>query len=247
VLADINSLGEEFQDVRINLSERLIVVMTNEISLEGIYLGRYEIELEIDKLPSSTRPYLIRSVDGASASTSDEVIHPHVRDGDLCEGDAAGAIRAALLEGRLLDFFMVVAQTLATYNPSSAYVELDNWNGVACADCGDSTSEDDSICCERCANTICTDCYSSCGGCERSVCGECSSSCQACLESHCTACLSAWAACELQHCEGCLQDDQCQQCRESAAEEEAEADQAPSPAPDDSVHTLCLGETASPA
>ncbi len=42
---------------------------------------------------------------------------------------------AALTEGRLLDFFMIVRQVLQTYSPDSPYVSLDDWYGRQCSDC----------------------------------------------------------------------------------------------------------------
>jgi hypothetical protein len=64
------------------------------------------------------------------------VTHPHVCNGQLCEGDGAAPIKAALGSGRLLDFFVLVGQILETYNDASAHVTLDNWEGRSCNDCG---------------------------------------------------------------------------------------------------------------
>ena len=45
----------------------------------------------------------------------------------LCEGDGRSAIRQALAQGRLLDFFMLVAGGLRTYNAESPFVALEIW------------------------------------------------------------------------------------------------------------------------
>ncbi len=61
---------------------------------------------------------------------------PHVSDETLCEGDGRRAIHAALAAGRLYDFFTIVDRLLNTYASGRAYVDLDNWFGTPCHDCG---------------------------------------------------------------------------------------------------------------
>ena len=80
-----------------------------------------------------------------------------------------------MTECRFYDFFLLVSQVLHTYGRGSAYVELDDWSGVPCDDCGDSVDEDDRYYCHRCDATLC---------------GSCSASCQGCGDSYCSGCLS---------------------------------------------------------
>ena len=91
----------------------------------------------------------------------------------LCEGEGRPLIRQALRQGRLADFFLIVRQILATYNSGSAYVQLDQWSGRDCPDCGTSLNEDESICCTDCETDVCGECAGDCSACGSSVCGEC--------------------------------------------------------------------------
>ena len=82
-------------------------------------LGPFEIRLDWGSL-SDPNPYSVVALDPNSAASNDEVTHPHVKDEHLCEGEGHSAIRAALAECRLLDFFMLVSQVLHTYGQGSA-------------------------------------------------------------------------------------------------------------------------------
>jgi hypothetical protein len=135
IVADLASLPAEFPHVNVYLRERTVSITTDEIMLGGLALGPFEVLLELDRIGSTT-PYSVITVGGCSAACDSSVIHPHVRDERLCEGEAYAAIRGALAAGRILDFFLIVRQTLSTYNPDSAYVSLDQWDGASCADWG---------------------------------------------------------------------------------------------------------------
>src|SRR5678815_5899637 len=84
----------------------------------------------------------IVAIDPNPAATSEDTTHPHVRDHQLCAGDATVPIKAALREGRICDAFLAVNAVLHHYNPGSAYVSLDEWSGTPCADCGRITDEE---------------------------------------------------------------------------------------------------------
>lgn len=256
--ADLAALQEEFGGLSIDLHHTLLSVTTEPIELEGINLGRFQIELDWRRLSQGNSAYAVMALDAYPAAANSSVTHPHLNDERLCEGEAFGSIRTALSSGRLLDFFTIVAQTLATYNPESAYVSLDRWGGTSCADCGCVTDEDDRTSCERCECDLCCDCSCGCGECGRYVCCECSASCSACSENHCQPCLATCRGCERNFCERCLVDEQCQPCRDAAAADDDEkpaverqknspgqtsagppAAPAAAGAPN---HALCLGE-----
>ena len=55
------------------------------------------------------------ALDPSPAASNSETTHPHVQTNQLCEGDGRSAIRHAMREGRLLDFFVLVRQILQTY------------------------------------------------------------------------------------------------------------------------------------
>lgn len=137
--------------------EHTVSAVTEEIVLEGVDLGRFEIALKWDKLGCS-QPYAVIALDPNPAASSSDTTHPHVQDGSLCEGDGRMPIRQALRQGRLLDFFIMVRQVLETYNAASAYVSLDQWHGIDCHDCGRLVAGDDRYTCERCEVDVCGDC-----------------------------------------------------------------------------------------
>ena len=58
-------------------------------------------------------------------------------------GKAARPFARAHAQGRLCDFFVVVARMLDTSAPGHAYVELDAWYGSECSDCGTTLSNDE--------------------------------------------------------------------------------------------------------
>jgi len=72
----------------------------------------------------------------------------------VCEGDGAAAIKAALEEGRLCDFFSMVGSILNTYNPDNPYVALSDWDGVACYECGYVMDYESSYYCTYCDNAV---------------------------------------------------------------------------------------------
>ncbi len=220
IIADLASLESEFDPVNVYLRERAISVTTGEFMLGGLAFGPFEILLELDRLGSTT-PYTVVAVGGSPAASDSSVTHPHVRDERLCEGEAHAAIRGALAAGRILDFFLVVRQTLSTYNPDSAYVGLDQWDGGSCADCGCHVASDERTLCERCDDELCDDCYGSCTACGRYLCASCGAPCTACHENHCESCLATCCGCNNLLCERCLTNEQCSRCRDAAAQEEA--------------------------
>ena len=158
--------------------------------LEGVYLGPFEIQLQWARVTNGGEPaYRVIAKDPHPAESRENVTHPHVMDEILCEGDGKHGIRRALSEGRLLDFFTLVAGVLRTYNPESPFVELALWSGSSCSDCGALVDEDYSYSCHKCGDTICGECETVCGGCDDSCCSGCIGSCAACEESFCRRCL----------------------------------------------------------
>ena len=113
--------------------------------------------------------YRVVALDPHPAARSDDVTHPHVQDEQLCEGEGRSAIRAALAECRLYDFFLLVSQVLHTYGRGSAYVELDDWDGVTCAGLRRLVDAGRLLLCQRCGSELCDDCRQLCAGCERVV------------------------------------------------------------------------------
>lgn len=240
ILADLQQLPLEFEEVAIDLQERTVTVVTDPIRLESLYLGPFQMVLHWDRIGGS-RPYFTRAAEPHRPSHDEEVTHPHVRKDVLCEGDGSAAIKAALLEGRLLDFFALVSQILGTYNDASAYVSIHRWSGVACSDCGYSMDSEDHGICERCDEGLCSDCSTHCPTCNRYVCGGCLCECNECGERYCRSCLTDGPESTL-YCETCLEnekensDDDLLQ--DPAAARQAESTAVPAADP------LFLGEAA---
>jgi hypothetical protein len=205
IYSDLVAIDEEFDELDFNLRQCQLSVTTERIVLEGVDLGPFEIQLTWARLfERDPLPYRILAKDPHPAESRASVTHPHVMDELLCEGDGKYAIRRALREGRLLDFFTLVANILRTYNSSSPFVELAVWQGTSCSDCGRRVCDEESYSCQRCGEVVCGDCESLCGHCEESYCSACVEACAACRESFCRACLTSCAACHRRVCGSCL-------------------------------------------
>jgi len=211
VVAELDQLQRECGPVEYRPGERLLAATTDPIVLDGVYLGEFHIELHIGGMaePLGRDVYRVVALDPHPASSNDSVTHPHVSDEQLCEGDASAAIRAALHTGRICDFFVLVRSVLTTYNPSSPYVPLAEWEGRACYECGYVTSRDDLCWCCRCENEYCQDCASYCRCCDQTVCLACLTQCAGCQEWICQECMSSCSRCSKPLCRACCEQDNC--------------------------------------
>ena len=134
LVSELDALEQEFGNTEFDTSDNTIYVITDSITLEDIYLGPFKIQLELNKLSELYQnvPYHVIALEPNPAATDDNVTHPHVSNEILCEGDGCVAIRAALEEGRICDFFTMVRSILNTYNPDSPYVALHDWVRFVC-------------------------------------------------------------------------------------------------------------------
>jgi hypothetical protein len=242
VYRDIVALETEFEEIRSDLRARTLAVITESIELENVLLGPFEIRLDWKHLAAEPC-YRVVALEPNPAATRDDVTHPHVLDEVLCEGHGRQAIRQALAQGRLLDFFTLVAHVLRTYNPESPFVELASWDGRACRDCGAVVDEDERFVCQQCGADVCDECYVNCAGCGDAHCAGCLTPCAVCDDGCCRWCLRACAGCRAWVCQPCLnQQERCSRCHEEEPEETSEAVEQPRPA----VHADRLGQTAVP-
>ena len=215
---DIQALREEFDEVEVDLGGHSLSVTTEPIALEGVSLGRFQIQLDWVELLED-HCYEVIALDPNPSAKSDGITHPHVESGHLCEGEAYVPIQRALKEGRILDFFSIVAQVLRTYNSASPYVPLDDWGGVGCTECGFTMDEENSWSCEKCGSTLCNECSFNCEECDRIICSGCRDECHGCKNTLCSTCAYECDDCSHVFCEECLDDERCQNCRESAQQE----------------------------
>ena len=205
IAADLAALEAEFVEVDLNLQEKKVSLLTSPIELEGTYLGPFRILLHWHEIGHGPC-YAVTAKDPHPADGHDDVTHPHVTGERLCEGDGSVAIRKAIAQGRLLDFFTLVKQILETYNPDSAYVALARWSGGAdCHDCGSSISDEESWCCTRCSEAVCDSCRSSCETCDDTLCSECYTSCRECSGNYCRSCLEFRPGTQILVCNNCLE------------------------------------------
>jgi len=248
IAADLAALEDEFEKVELNLQEKKLSVVTSDIELEDTYLGSFRIVLHWEEIGQGPC-YDVIAEDPHPADANDDVTHPHVSGETLCEGEGSTAIRKAIAQGRLLDFFTLVKQILETYNPDSAYVSLSRWKGgQECYDCGGQTSADESWGCSRCGETVCDSCHSSCEACDETLCSGCSSSCQECRGVFCRGCLEFRPGSRVLVCNHCLEKGNESDDDETPTGSEAEQPHEGCPiAPAATPDPLCLEEAAVPA
>ena len=225
IAAELWALQQEFDDVEFNGEQNALCVVTEPITLEDIYLGRFRIALSLGSVRElyQKTPYFVMAVDPHPAATDDAVTHPHVSNDVVCEGDGAAAIKAALETGRLTDFFTMVRSILTTYNPDSPYVALSDWEGVLCYECGYVMDSESSYYCTYCENAICDECSAVCASCGEAVCKSCAGACEICESSLCPQCAKKKCSeCESVCCESCLEDGLCPDCKEERDNHEEE-------------------------
>ena len=227
IVKELDALEDEFGGWSYNYEEEELSVTTDSITLEDINLGSFNIVIELNSLGPghSWPPYRIVANEPNPASSDEDVTHPHVQSGALCEGDAGGLLRIALTEGRLTDFFNMIKSVLTTYNAGSPYVALEKWNGQQCHDCGYTMDDDDGHHCESCDHDFCSDCTHDCRGCGNTICSNCTTDCQECNKRFCGNCIKTCEDCNENYCENCLDEGRCAACQEKHEKEQDEQEE----------------------
>lgn len=224
IYRDLVGLEHEFGEVTFDADEDRLSVTTASVVLEEYFFGPFRIELNCQALRNAM-PFRVIALEPNPAGTKSDVTHPHVSGEMLCLGDGRQAVTEALASGRLLDFFTIVNRLLHTYSRGHAYVELNDWQGMPCIDCGSTADEEDRYGCDRCEETVCSDCFNRCDACDRILCGGCTSSCRHCEEASCHRCLTECARCGAKLCSACFETPEtCQKCHE---ESQSEAEDSP--------------------
>jgi hypothetical protein len=242
LVAELRSLDNEFDHVVFDRKD-FLAVQTAPIVLEEIHLGRFSLRLHWPRLAHRADVGCIDIValDPNPAGENEDVPHPHVRDGQLCAGEATLPLKKALEEGRLIDAFHMIRSVLETYNPDSAHVSLSQWDGFSCWGCGSSTDRDESYFCESCAHDVCSDCTSFCKECDLMRCTSCQPRCDVCNEPYCRNCLTKSACSDLTCCKDCLR--ACAVCSAEVAPDELDEETKRCPACRDKP---VITETAEP-
>jgi len=224
ILAEFNQITQELGEIHFDRKNQSLSIITDTITLEEVYLGDFEIRLDVDRISEMSKcaPYRIIAQDPHPAAASSEVTHPHVSGQILCEGDGSAAIRNALREGRVFDFFNMVINILKTYNSFSPYIKLEDWYGVSCYDCGRSMSEDDRYYCNECDNEFCESCSTFCRMCEGTICLGCAGQCDSCEVVICRNCAKRCKHCGNLCCSECIENGLCNSCQEEIENEPTE-------------------------
>ena len=118
LLQDIEGLLEELPTAEIEQTiYGLTLKASMNVRLEEYDLGRYSIECVISDYPSvriSSEKFKLR-----------EYIHPHVKNRNLCLGEARLPLNKAMRDGRILDAALIVKATMNTYNDRDCYTYLE--------------------------------------------------------------------------------------------------------------------------
>ncbi|MFA5863165.1 MAG: hypothetical protein WC975_00605 [Phycisphaerae bacterium] len=224
IYEELLQVQDEFEEFSYDFEENHLSVDTQPIELDDLYLGSFQIQLEVKNLwrHYDQASYYVFACDPHTASSNDEVTHPHVSSDRLCEGDGSAAINMALHEGRIYDFFTLVSNILNTYNAASAYVTIEDWNGRSCYECGSEMSEDYVYFCQFCSREFCEECSSYCHSCDTTVCLSCLDRCPECEERVCKDCLKTCKECGQKCCTSCMDDNEliCPNCKTESEENE---------------------------
>ncbi len=175
LVEELLACQDEFGAVEICRAEDRVSIQSEPIVLDGVPLGRFRIDLAPGEIPSGSplEWFRVKALDPNPSAPNENVPHPHVDGDHLCTGDGSTTVHAALIAGRLNDFFVLIRSILQTYNPDSPYVALEDWDGRPCCDCGYTTNEEGAYYCEGCEETYCDECIRSCENCGTTLCREC--------------------------------------------------------------------------
>jgi hypothetical protein len=227
IAAELRQAEKEFGQLVYDRKQNFVSAVTEPITLEGIYLGEFEIRLQLAYQGDCHLREMFKVVaqDPHPADCDGSVTHPHVRAENLCAGQAESSIREALLSGRLCDFFLLVRSVLSQYNSASPHVSLEHWeNSTSCFDCGSHISGESNYC-PTCENEFCNDCISYCQSCQDSFCQSCLTECKGCEEHICNSCILFCSHCKNPLCKTCLKNKQCPCMKNKEPEKELEKDE----------------------
>jgi hypothetical protein len=218
---ELGQIEEEFGRLTVDWRARTIGVVTGPVHLDGVDLGPFAVAFDWGRAGRSSAAdgFTITALAPHRAAGRREVVHPHVLDGRLCAGDAAGPLDRAVRSGRLADAFLLVRSVLTTYNAGSPYAPLEEWDGVSCSDCGRVVTDDDRYSCAGCEDDLCEDCALSCVACSDTRCSGCREPCAVCEDGCCPACLVEVSSGRTV-CPGCRKS--CEECGTVVATDELE-------------------------
>lgn len=214
LLDDLAKIRQDFGEYEFFRDEPMLAVSTPAITLKGLDLGRFRIELNVLPLGRRTNKniYELRTLDLKCAASNGGVSHPHVLYGHLNAREFTEPIRDAKMAGRIADLFHLIVAALETYDPTTAYVKIDDWHKVFCNQCHQELPEGLRMFCEGCDEWCCQRCRLECPDCGKHVCQDCQSICPLCGKILCHTCITTCATCGASACQSCLQGGLCPGC-----------------------------------
>jgi len=210
ILQEVQAVEEEFGELQYDGQSSQLYVTTEAIELEDVYLGSFEIRLNIGNISAMQHGSFctVRACNPNPAACDAGVTHPHVSNEQLCFGTANQTIHNAVACGRISDFFLLAKAVLENYNPDSPFVPLSEWHGVWCYNCGYLLNPDYTYYCEYCERDFCQECSTTCSNCLETVCQECAVNCTVCDEPNCQRC-TVKCQCGKQICRRCHEEGKC--------------------------------------
>jgi len=216
---ELVQLQQEFDGIRCGCKDQYLAVTTEAIELHGIYLGEFEIGLDIGRLPRElgSNTFTVRALDPHPAASNSGVTHPHVNNEES-------------------DAFLMMRSVLLGYNSGSPHVALENWGGAPCYGCGYTVPDGDLHWCESCEEDFCDECSTYCERCSKTICSGCSQTCPVCEETRCRSCMTICPDCSEPICLGCQEEDECP-CHDETNEQENESNEEQTEKP--ARQTIC--------
>ncbi|MFA5866333.1 MAG: hypothetical protein WC975_16800 [Phycisphaerae bacterium] len=112
IYEELLQVQDEFEEFSFDFTENLLSVDTQPVELDGLYLGSFQIQLEVKNLwrHYNQASYYVFARDPHTASSNNEVTHPHVSSDRLCEGDGNPFDRLSETQPVIRDWHYVPAE-----------------------------------------------------------------------------------------------------------------------------------------
>lgn len=198
LMKDLAAIEEDFVKWTYDHANNTLTVRTDTMRLAppsgdfSVTFSGFDIVIDLDALARNIEsPYRITAPKPTYPVRSGDssLIHPHVRNAKLCEGEGVRSVDLFLSRGLFQDLIVLINQILSTYNPESPYLALAYWTedgrepdmadddeedaGAHCDCCGFSTAFDDLAECASCGNGACAECGNWCKVDQRTLCDGC--------------------------------------------------------------------------
>jgi hypothetical protein len=135
IYRDLLDLMKKYGEIVYDRQHQKLSFWTEDVNLFGVDFGKYHIVINLNRLPlkkgsdeeTAKDVFRIYSNRAVPSGVSPTIIHPHVSQNIMCQGDMRNVIKAAFTEGRIYDAVLAINSVLNNYNGSSAYAQLELW------------------------------------------------------------------------------------------------------------------------